>query len=325
MELLRPKIEIYRTRTFSDKVSDKFDFIRESWRPLLKNFVYLMLPLCIVLAFFYDNFFAGYLSLLGYMGDGDGMRDYDSAMLVRFGCMSLGALVLSFVTGMLLVALVFSMVRLYQSRELRLQQLTWTELRPELKYCLKRSASLLAVGVVLGVLVALLAMLLVFGAGAIHPGLGIVALMILYIGIMVVVLPLSLLAPVYMLEDYIGILPAIEKSFRLGFATWGGIFAVGFVMSLLGSVLQTITFMPWYIMVLAKTLFMLEGDTTGLMSAAGFSFLQYLLCVWMLLGYLLTSVLMLVALTMQYGHAADIVDGVGVSQKIEKFDELEAF
>lgn len=325
VDFLRPKIELYRTRTFGDKISDTFAFIRESWRPLLKYFVYLMLPLSIVLAFFYDNFFTGYMSLLGNIEDVDDIGVYDSAMLARFGGMSLGAVVLSVVAGMLLVSLVFSMVRLYQSREQRLLQLAWTELRPELMYCLKRSARLMVAAVVFGVLVVLLATLLIFAAGSLHPALGAVGLMVFYIVIIAVALPLSLLVPIYMLEDDLIVVQAITKAFHLGFATWGGIFAVSFVISLLGSALQTITFMPWYIMVLAKALFMLEGDTTGFMGTAGFSFLQYLLCVWMVLGYLMSSVLMLVALTVQYGHAADKVDGVGVSQKIEKFDELDAF
>ena len=118
---------------------------------------------------------------------------------------------------------------------------------------------------------------------------------------------------------------ALKKAFRLGFATWGGIFAVMFVMGLLVSALQTITSLPWYVMALAKTLFTLEGDATGFMGTAGYSFLQYLLSVWMVLGYLMSSVLMMVALTVQYGHAADKIDGVGVSQKIDNFDELDAF
>lgn len=325
MELIRTKIELYRMRTFSDKISDTFAFIRETWRPLLKYFVGLMLPLSIVLAFFYDNFFAGYMSLMANIGGGNGAAGYDPATLVRLGGMTLWLLLLSYAAGMVLVALVFSMIRLYKTREQQLQQLEWPALRPELTYCLKRSACLMAVTLVVGVLVFLLAMLIISAAGSIHPALSVVGLLVFYAAVIAVILPLSLLLPAYMLEDSLGVVQALKKAFRLGFATWGGIFAVMFVMGLLVSALQTITSLPWYVMALAKTLFTLEGDATGFMGTAGYSFLQYLLSVWMVLGYLMSSVLMMVALTVQYGHAADKIDGVGVSQKIDNFDELDAF
>ena len=64
MQILLPKIEIYRTRTFSDKLTDTFNFIRENWRPLLKYLIYVMLPVSIIMAFFVNHFWNGYLSLI---------------------------------------------------------------------------------------------------------------------------------------------------------------------------------------------------------------------------------------------------------------------
>ena len=46
----RAKIELYKTRTFSEKLNDTIGFMRESWRTQLKYFIYLMLPCSIVLA-----------------------------------------------------------------------------------------------------------------------------------------------------------------------------------------------------------------------------------------------------------------------------------
>ena len=39
----KPLIKLYRTRTFGEKMSDTFDFVRENWRPMLKYFSYQLL------------------------------------------------------------------------------------------------------------------------------------------------------------------------------------------------------------------------------------------------------------------------------------------
>jgi hypothetical protein len=43
------------------------------------------------------------------------------------------------------------------------------------------------------------------------------------------------------------------------------------------------------------------------------------------IGMLLSSIITTVALVIQYGHASDKIDGTGVAQNIEKFDELDNF
>ena len=59
MQLQTPKIEIYRTRTFTDKLGDTFNFLRENWRTILKYFIYIMLPVSMVMAFFANHFWNG--------------------------------------------------------------------------------------------------------------------------------------------------------------------------------------------------------------------------------------------------------------------------
>ena len=56
----RPLIKLYRTRTFSEKMSDTFDFVRENWRTMLKFLTYMMLPLALVQTFAMNNFMTGF-------------------------------------------------------------------------------------------------------------------------------------------------------------------------------------------------------------------------------------------------------------------------
>ena len=259
MEYVRPKVELYRTRTFSEKISDTFAFIKDTWRPMMKYFVYLMLPVSIVLAFFMNNFFSGYMGVMTEVAAGG--NDFDMSAIARIAGTTVGLTVCSIVAGVVLSGLVYALMRLYFRRPAddRLQTLTTAELKPELKRCMVRTLKLMGAAILIG----------------------------------------------------------------LGFATWGGIFAVDFVLGLIGSLLQTLTFLPWYLLVVFGMVFTLQGEGGGFMGSPGYAFLQYLSCVWMCLGYLLYSVLLMVGQTIQYGHASDKIDGVGVAAGIDRFEELD--
>lgn len=323
MEYVRPKVELYRTRTFSEKISDTFAFIKDTWRPMMKYFVYLMLPVSIVLAFFMNNFFSGYMRVMTQVAEaGDG---FDMSQLVRIGGMTVGLTVCSIVAGVVLSGLVYALMRLYfrGPADDRLLGLTSAELKPELKRCMVRTLKLMGAAILIGLCIGALAALLLVLMFSVSPVVGAVVTVLFYIALIALVLPFTLSIPIYMMEDEIGIVEALQKSWRLGFATWGGIFAVDFVLGLIGSLLQTLTFLPWYLLVVFGMLFTLQGEGGGFMGSPGYAFLQYLSCVWMCLGYLLYSALLMVGQTIQYGHASDKIDGVGVAAGIERFEELD--
>ncbi|MBR2239522.1 MAG: hypothetical protein IJ887_16910 [Prevotella sp.] len=319
----RAKIELYKTRTFSEKLNDTIGFMRESWRTQLKYFIYLMLPCSIVLAFFLNHFFSGYMSLImAVQNVGDPRSDVGSFLL------NAGAMLIAFmVTYALLIALVYALVRLYRARgEDRLKNLTTEELKPELMFCLRRSCMLMLATIVIAIVVLLVFGGLMAGAFVINPGFGLMSLMLLYIALLVVALPMMLVTPIYMLEDDISIIPAFQKAFHLGIPTWGGIFAVVFVLGIIASIIQTVTMGPWYILFIVKMVFTLSNDLDGSFTSSIFyTFAEYITCVLQCLGMLFSSVLTIVGLTIQYGHAADKIDGVGVVEKIEQFDEFDNF
>ena len=319
----RAKIELYKTRTFSEKLNDTIGFMRESWRTQLKYFIYLMLPCSIVLAFFLNHFFSGYMSLImAVQNVGDPRSDVGSFLL------NAGAMLIVFmVTYALLIALVYALVRLYRARgEDRLKNLTTEELKPELMFCLRRSCMLMLATIVIAIVVLLIFGGLMAGAFVINPGFGLMSLMLLYIALLVVALPMMLVTPIYMLEDDISIIPAFQKAFHLGIPTWGGIFAVVFVLGIIASIIQTVTMGPWYILFIVKMVFTLSNDLDGSFTSSIFyTFAEYITCVLQCLGMLFSSVLTIVGLTIQYGHASDKIDGVGVVEKIEQFDEFDNF
>jgi len=51
MQFSNPKIKFYKIRTFGEKFNVSFDFLRETWKPLLKFSLYVILPICLVQSF----------------------------------------------------------------------------------------------------------------------------------------------------------------------------------------------------------------------------------------------------------------------------------
>ena len=244
----RPKIELYKTRTFSEKLNDTIGFLRENWRTQLKYFIYLMLPCSIVLAFFMNHFWGGYMSLIMAVQNVGGPRENVGSFLLNSGAMAIVFLA----TYALLIAFVFALVRLYRAREDRLKNLTADELKPELMTCLRRSSVLMLATIVVAIVVLLVFGGLIAAATVLNRALGLVALVLFYVALLVVGLPMMLVTPIYMLEDDIRIIPAFQKAFHLGFPTWGGIFAVVFILGILASIIQTVTMGPWYILFIIK-------------------------------------------------------------------------
>lgn len=327
MQVETPKIEIYRTRTFTDKLSDTFSFIRENWRPFLKYFVYLMLPVSIVVALPFNHFFEGYFKMLTITQQSGGL---DDSSLIWYGLSLVATFAGFFVAYVVLMGLVYSLIRLYAARPLRLNALSFDELKPELVHCMKRCAILSAVSTLLLIAV-LVVFVLVFGltflagyeAGLIFTLIGVV---VFYIALIALIPPMYLVVPIYMMEDETGVLQAYRKAFRLGFATWGGVFAVCFVVGILSSVIESVTMAPWYIMSLVKMVFTLSHDgDASFFGSFIYTSLLYLTSIVTCLGYLLSMAILSIGVTMQYGHACDKIDGVGVSRKIDRFDEFDNF
>lgn len=323
MEFIKPKIELYKTRSFSDKLTDTFDFLRETWKPMLKYFVYLMLPCAIVLGFFLNHFYSGYMEIIFAAGNlGEANRADLVELIVFMGLTFVAAIA----TYTLLLALIFAIVRLYRLRDDRLEQLTADELKPELMLCLSRSAKLMLASVAIAFAFMLVIVSLAVAMFMVHAVLGILTGMVIIACFVAIVLPLTLVTPIYMLEDDITIIDAFKKSFHLGFPTWGGIFAVSFIIGIIASVIETVTMIPWYGLYIVKMVFTLSNELDGSFTNSIFyTFAEYITCVLECIGMMIATVINTIALTIQYGHASDKIDGVGVVQKIEKFDELDNF
>ena len=93
MEAQKPKIALYVQRSFGEKLTATFDFIKENWKPLMKFTTYLMLPLCLLQGLSLNGLMSGTMAL----GDMTG-GSFDSSVvgastgdLLQSVCRSLSA------------------------------------------------------------------------------------------------------------------------------------------------------------------------------------------------------------------------------------------
>ena len=323
MQLQTPKIEIYRTRTFTDKLGDTFNFLRENWRTITKYTIYIMLPVSMVLAFFANHFWNGYISLITALNTAGSMDDEG---ILNFGLSSLATLVVGIISYMILITLLFALIRLYTVREQRLANITMDELKPEMWFCMKRCMMMTLVGLVLVIAFLALVVLMVVLLVSINGAVALLGFILLYGVAVAVMLPLTLVPSIYLLEDNIGVFEAYMKGFRLGFATWGGIFAITFVIGFITGVIQSFTMMPWYILSMVKMVINVSDKQDGsFFNSFLYDAIQYITCILTCLGYFISCIIEVVAITIQYGHASDKIDGVGVAKNIERFDEFDNF
>ena len=311
MESQKPKVAMYVKRSFGEKLNASFDFIKENWKLLLKFITYLLLPVSLIQALSLNGLMGGALKISA-VANTTAMAASPSSLV---GFMSYyGLYMLVFMIGtILLTSLIYAMIRTYNEREERLEGITLGSLKPLLFHNIKKLLILtlfgillvLIVGVVIGVLAAL-------------------SLFTLFLTIPVIIaftVPLALWAPIYLFED-ITVMEAFKKTFRLGFATWGGIFLISLIMGIIANVLQSVTMMPWYIATLVKYFFSMSDAGSETTVSAGYSFLLYLLGIVQACGAYVSMIFTYVGLAYQYGHASEVVDSVTVESDIDNFDKL---
>lgn len=311
METQKPKIAMYAKRSFGEKFNATFDFIKENWKLLLKFTTYLLLPICLIQALSLNGFMGGVMALEGATGGAAVFAD--TGLMISF-ISYYGLYMLLFMVGtILLTSLVYALIRTYNEREERLQGVTLGMLKSLLLRNVKRLFLVTLFGVLLMVLVSLvlgfLAALLPFSLFLIVPL------------IFIFIVPLALWAPIYLFED-ISILEALKKTFRLGFATWGGIFLISLVLGMIAGILQGVTMVPWYIVTVVKYIFAMSAGGSEVTVSVGYSFVQYLLAIVQAFGAYLAMIFSLVGLAYQYGHASEKVDSIMVESDIDNFDKL---
>ncbi|WP_455587302.1 hypothetical protein [Bacteroides sp.] len=311
MESQKAKIALYAKRSFGEKMNASFDFIKENWKPLFKFTTYLILPLCLIQALSMNGLMSG--SMAAAMNTQAGAMNPFEGFGLAFW-MNYGLTVICYMIGsVILTSLVYSLIKTYNDREERLEGITLSALKSLLLKDIGKLFILTLFCILLVLVVCVIVGLLV----ALTP----FTLILTFPLLIACAVPMALLSPIYLFEN-ISLWGAFRKTFRLGFATWGGVFLIALIMGLISSILQGITMLPWYIATIVKYFFAMSDSTNAVTVSPVYNFFLYLLGIIQTFGVYVSSIFTIIGLTYQYGHASEVVDSVSVEEDIDNFDKL---
>jgi len=311
------KIVFYKERDFGEKFNVTFEFVKQNWKILLRYALYGVLPLA----------FVGALSLNSLMqtmldaSSGNTMLDdkLNYSMLFSYALLMPTSLIAYIWIG----TVVFSMMQFYNAHDEGLQDVAFQDLKPYFK---RNAWRLFKCGLV-GTLIAIVFLAVFFAVIAIGAAINSGAMIAFFCFLLVVAffvcfVPLILVTPTYVFED-ISVWRAYVRGFRLGWSTWGGIFGLGFVLSLLSNVVSFVFVMPWEVCFFVKAIFVqaYAGEETFVGSAA-FTIFQYVFGVIMWIGTYLIYDLFFISTRYLYSHAAEKLDDMSVGQGIDDFEEM---
>lgn len=322
MEPNTEKIELYAVRDFGQRLTVVMDFLRQNWKPVLIYLTYFLLPLSLVQALNLNGFMGGYLDILGSMTRG--AEEPSASSLLSFVLHTLGFIGF-YVVGMLLLdAVLYGMMRLYQHGDGKLGTVQWQNLKPDFMFSLKRSAILALVGTLVGIVLLVVFVLVVVGLALITPVLVLLGYVLLLGVLICLAPPLSLVTPVYVFEDDTTLMGAVRKGFRLGFKTWGGTVGVMLILSLIINIISQFTSLPWTIFFLVKMFFGLgiDGLDGSFTENVFFTFGTYLSGVLQCFGGYVASAALVIGAAYLYGHAAEKLDSFTVDSNIQNFENL---
>lgn len=312
MQFPNPPIRFFKVRTFGEKFNTAFDFLRETWKPLLKFSLYLILPVCLIQAFAMNAYIRFVFSMAAMNTSSEPMGFLFSFLA------SYGVLILCILLGScLLSSLVYTLMQEYERRENRLLDITFADFKDHLWQNLRKMVrvTLFFVGV-------FIVCMLVFALLSIlSPWTLVLTIPLLLIGMLAFSVPCSIFMPLYIFEDQ-PFSVALRRAFKYGFSAWGEIFLVILVFGLLGSIVSTVTMIPWYIMVLVKSVFTLAGDDPGITASWGYELILYILGIFQSYGTYLSGIITSVGLAFQYFHLREKKEGLSVNERIAHFDRL---
>lgn len=271
---------------------------------MLKFVTFFLLPVCLVQPL-------GLLHILDTISAAVDLGTeslYDS---IHMGDMVLLAvsLLLSILGGILTLALFYSMMKvtLIDGRDLNAFSISdmWSALRARLGRAV--------------VLFMLVVMGMVLGVGWIYSfvrvfseDLGLLLSLLSLFPLVILMLPV---APQYMLTNE-GLFSSIRKGCRIGWYCWWGVFSTAAVMLIMANALSGFANIPLQLFLGIKMAMLGQLAGTGELVLSFFTFLGLVVSAYV--GYL-SQLLIVVILTVQYGHATDKLDGLTLENEIDKF------
>lgn len=308
------RINLYASRSIGETLSATFDFVTQNFVPLIKFLSAFLLPVSALMGLSYQSMFSSFAHI-------DNLND-ETEQILSVVMSYLPVLLLCLIGALLTVAVTYTLMQKYQQRDNLLKGLTLSEIKPLLKHNLWRVLKMLLlltlIGMVAFVVLVLVATMIISIGSKFEA-----FLFLLYMAMLAIALPLGLVLPLCVFEPELSLFSCVKKALRLGFKTWGTLFVVMLVITMLVQIVSFILMIPFLFTTMTTMFFEIDSSqyaSLAYTNSAWFSVLTFASSLLFCFGLLLMSALSFVAFAFCYGRAADKVEGVSVKNAVQNFD-----
>lgn len=312
------RIPLYASRSIGETLSATFDFVTQNFVPLIKFLAAFLLPVSALMGLSYQSMFSSFAHI-------ENLND-ETEQILSVVMSYLPVLVLCLIGALLTVAVTYTLMQKYLQRDNLLKGLTLSEIKPLLKHNLWRVLKMLLLLTLIGIVafvVLVLVATMIMSIGSKFEAF----LFLLYMAMLAVALPLGLVLPLCVFEPELGLFSCVKKALRLGFKTWGTLFVVMLVITMLVQIVSFILMIPFLFTTMTTMFFEIDSSqyaSLAYTSSAWFSVLTFASSLLFCFGLLLMSALSFVAFAFCYGRAADKVEGVSVKNAVQNFDSTSS-
>lgn len=312
------RINLYASRSIGETLSATFDFVTQNFVTLIKFLAAFLLPVSALMGLSYQSMFSSFANI-------ENLND-ETEQILSVVMSYLPVLVLCLIGALLTVAVTYTLMQKYQQRDNLLKGLTLSEIKPLLKHNLWRVFKMLLLLTLLGIVafvVLVLVATMLMSIGSKFEAF----LFLLYMAMLAIALPLGLALPLCVFEPELGLFSCVKKALRLGFKTWGTLFVVMLVITMLVQIVSFILMIPFLFTTMTTMFFEIDSSqyaSLAYTSSAWFSVLTFASSLLFCFGLLLMSALSFVAFAFCYGRAADKVEGVSVKNAVQNFDSTSS-
>lgn len=312
------RINLYASRSIGETLSATFDFVTQNFVPLIKFLSAFLLPVSALMGLSYQSMFSSFANI-------ENLND-ETEQILSVVMSYLPVLLLCLIGALLTVAVTYTLMQKYQQRDNLLKGLTLSEIKPLLKHNLWRLLKMLLLLTLIGMVafvVLVLVATMIMSIGSKFEAF----LFLLYMAMLAIALPLGLVLPMCVFEPELSLFSCVKKALRLGFKTWGTLFVVMLVITMLVQIVSFILMIPFLFTTMTSIFFEIDSTqyaSLAYTSSAWFSVLTFASSLLFCFGLLLMSALSFVAFAFCYGHAADKVEGVSVKNAVQNFDSTSS-
>lgn len=312
------RIPLYASRSIGETLSATFDFVAQNFVPLIKFLSAFLLPVSALMGLSYQSLVSSFAHIEDY--------DDETELILSAVTGYIPVFVLCLIGALLTVAVTYTLMQKYQQRDNLLKGITLNEIKPLLKHNLWRLLKMLLLLTLIG-MVAFVALVLVAAMIMAIGGKFEVFLFLLYVAMLAIALPLGLVLPMCVFEPELSLFSCVKKALRLGFKTWGTLFVVMLVITMLVQIVSVILIIPFMFTTVSSMFFEIDSSqyaSLAYTNSAWFSVLTFASSLLFCFVLLLMSALSFVAFAFCYGRAADKVEGVSVKNAVQNFDSTDS-